>query len=90
MLIKKKKLKKIIRESMQFIKESHEAPCPIATANQLHAAGYSQEEVNQFVNSLLNQYQSNKQKDFEPTRSKGYVSSPNRGGIIGGLGFGGF
>ena len=91
MLITKRKLKKIIQESVSLIKEPQKAPCPISVANQLHAAGYSQEEVHQFVNSLLDQYQTSNQRTSEPYRGEqNYTKSPNRGGIIGGFGFGGF
>ena len=88
MLIKKSALKNIIRESVGFIKESSGAPCPIATANQLHAAGYTNEEVQQFISALTNQFMKNKEQDSPQTGvSHDYVLSPNRGGLIGGVGF---
>ncbi len=90
MLIKKSSLKQIINESIGFIRESHGAPCPIAVANQLHAAGYNAEDLNQFISMLTSQYQQNKQSEFMPTtHEQGHVVTPNRGGIIGGFGFGG-
>lgn len=75
---------------MSLIKEGHHGPCPISTANQLHAAGYTRQEVDQFIQNLLGQFQAARQNDYGPSRGReGHVSTPNRGGIIGGLGFGG-
>jgi len=91
MLITKRELKKIIQESASLIRESHGEPCPIATANQLHSVGYTEQEVNNFVDRLLSQFQNNGQKDMDSSMSsQNHVRSPNRGGIIGGLGFGSF
>jgi len=88
MLIKKSSLKNIINESFAFIRESQGAPCPISTANQLHVAGYNDEELNQFIHNLTAQFQANKQADSRPaTHDQGHVISPNRGGLIGGFGF---
>ena len=89
MLIKKSDLKDIIQESFSFVREGHGAPCPISIANQLHAAGFTPESVNQFIDTLLHQYQLNRNESFRPaTGGNGHVTTPNRGGMIGGVGFG--
>jgi hypothetical protein len=89
MLITKRELKKIIKESANLIRENSGAPCPYSTANQLHAAGYTQQEVDQFVDTLLSQYQGNRQQQHSSS-PQSHMTMPNRGGLVGGLGFGGF
>ena len=81
MLVKKKELKNIIREVRELIKEGHGGPCPISTANQLHAAGASEADLQSFVNTLVDQFMKNK------ASANRHVSTPNRTGLIRGFGF---
>lgn len=83
MQVKKRELEKLISEAVSLLSESnHGAPCPIAIANQLHALGADQNEVNSFVNSLLNQFSQVSRKDKKETGVRGPIR-----GIVGGFGF---
>jgi len=86
MLIKKKELRTIIKEAASLINEGHGAPCPISTANQLHAAGATEVDLQNFINSLVDQFA----RSREVTRSapgSSHVTTPQRGGLIRGFGF---
>jgi hypothetical protein len=87
MLISKKELKNIITETKEFINESYgSGPCPISTANQLHSAGASDPDLQDFINSLIDQFMKNKAAS-QSRKDPGYTTTPNRGGLMRGVGF---
>jgi len=87
MLISQKELKNIIKETKEFINEGYgSSPCPISTANQLHSSGATEPDLQDFINSLIDQFMKNKAPS-QPQNTGGYTPTPNRGGMIRGYGF---
>lgn len=87
MLISKKELKNIIKEAKEFINEGYgTSPCPISTANQLHSAGASEIDLQNFINVLIDQFTKNKVAP-QSRNAPGYTTTPNRGGLMRGVGF---
>ena len=87
MLIRKSDLKRVISETVGRLNESHSggSPCPIATANQLHASGASSTEVQDFIQQLLMQF--SQAAAAEPAQVQTYQEFPQHGGVVGGVGF---